>query len=150
MIVNGKPLPPIYFFLAVLAMTAGHYYFPIVRWIEPPYTYLGWVLIGLAAVFIFWAAGLFGKAGTTVKPYHRSKALVTTGPYRFTRNPMYLGMIGVLTGISITFGTLSPFLVIPPFAFLIQEKFIKMEEEMLEEAFGEEYRAFRKRVRRWI
>ncbi len=150
MISNGRPLPPIYFFLAIVAMVMAHYFYPITRWTEPPYSFLGVIPITISVALVFRAAGLFGRIGTTIKPYQESQHLVVQGPYRFTRNPMYLGMVGILSGFAILLGTLSPILVIPTFALLIQEKFIRVEEAMLEKTFGDEYRRFCERVRRWI
>ena len=73
-----------------------------------------------------------------------------SGPYRFTRNPMYLGMTTALTGVAILLGTLTPFLLIPLFAAWIDFRFISREETMLVGTFGEEYERFRREVRRWI
>jgi protein-S-isoprenylcysteine O-methyltransferase Ste14 len=97
-----------------------------------------------------YAAGLFTKAGTTVKPFQPSTALVTSGPYRFTRNPMYLGMVIALIGVGLMLGSLTPFLVIAAFALLIDRRFIRVEEEMLRGAFGSAYTEFTSSVRRWL
>lgn len=83
-------------------------------------------------------------------PFSKTTALVVTGPYRFTRNPMYLGMLLVLLGIALWLGTLVPLLVVPLLALALQKGFVEKEERLLEEQFGDEYRAFRARVRRWI
>ncbi|MCA9426959.1 MAG: isoprenylcysteine carboxylmethyltransferase family protein [Candidatus Omnitrophica bacterium] len=146
----ARPLPPVYFLLALITMALAHFYYPIAVWLQPPWTYLGIGVLLLALGWILWAAYLFKHAGTTIKPYEESSALVLEGPYRFSRNPIYLGLVTILFGVALLFGSLSPLLVIPTFAFLIQEKFIKMEEGMLKDKFGEEYHRFCERVRRWI
>ena len=92
----------------------------------------------------------FTRAGTPVVPFERSTTLVTGGSYRFTRNPMYLGMVLLLSGVAALLGTLSPWLVIPIFTAVIQTNFIRGEERFLEELFGDSYRAYKTRVRRWI
>lgn len=145
-----KPvLPPAYFGLAILLMFLLHYLAPLARIISSS---LG-LGIGLIALGLFVAlAGRlqFKWHDTTVKPFQESSALVTVGVYRITRNPMYLGMVLFLTGIATAMGTLTPFLVIPLFAALINTRFILREERHLTEQFGQEYEDYRKRVRRWI
>jgi protein-S-isoprenylcysteine O-methyltransferase Ste14 len=118
--------------------------------LAPPWTYLGIVPFLVGSVLPLWAAGLFKRAGTGVVPFSKTTALVVTGPYRFTRNPMYLGLLLVVLGIAMWLGTLVPFLVVPVLGVALQKGFIEKEERLLEEQFGDEYRAFRARVRRWI
>ena len=108
------------------------------------------ILIVGGLLFDGMAAGLFRRRGTAVEPWKPSTALIVEGPYRFTRNPMYLGMVMLLIGVAVMLGTLTPGLVIPPFAWWISRRFIAQEEVMLEERFGEEYLQFMRRVRRWI
>lgn len=63
---------------------------------------------------------------------------------------MYLGMVVILLGIAVLFGSISPFISIPVFIWLIQSNFIRLEEAALEEIFGDEYREYKTRVRRWL
>jgi protein-S-isoprenylcysteine O-methyltransferase Ste14 len=143
-------LPPVFFLLALAAMVALHYEFPGPQWIVAPWRYAGAVVIAAALGWVIWAAVLFKVAGTAIRPYQQSTALVTSGPYRVTRNPMYLGMAAVLLGTGIFLGSAVPLAVVPLFVVLIQLRFIRMEEGMLEAAFGQEYRDYKSRVRRWI
>ncbi len=143
-------IPPAYFLAALVGMTGLHFTLPIATLIHPPYSYLGAVLVGCGLWIVIWAARLFSRAGTPIKPFEHSTHLVTDGPYRFTRNPMYLGMVAILIGVAVLFGSLSPFLVIPAFVYVIQRHFITLEEVALEKMFGEEYRRFKRNVRRWI
>jgi protein-S-isoprenylcysteine O-methyltransferase Ste14 len=85
-----------------------------------------------------------------VVPFSDATVLVTAGPYRFTRNPMYLGMAGILAGTAIWLGSITPWLVLPAFMRLIAERFIAPEEAMLERAFGSRYREYCAAVRRWL
>src|ERR671919_3077161 len=89
-------VPPVYFLVALLLMGFFHRAAPGAHLIEPPYRYAGGVLAALGLGLIVWAAFLFRRAGTHIRPYLPSTALVVAGPYRFTRNPMYLGMAGIL------------------------------------------------------
>ena len=143
-------MPPIYFFLTIGAMVGLHYFFPIVHWIDDTWGWIGWVPIGLGVSLGLMGDVLFRRHDTTIKPYEESSSLVTGGPYRITRNPMYLGMTLILLGIGVLCGTLTPFLEIPLFVALINYRFIRMEEGMLEERFGDEYLYYKTKVRRWI
>jgi protein-S-isoprenylcysteine O-methyltransferase Ste14 len=143
-------VPPVYFLVALLLMGFFHRVAPGARLLEAPYRYGGIVLVALALGLIVWAAFLFFRAGTNIRPYLPSTALVVSGPYEFTRNPMYLGMAGVLLGTAVFMGSLTPFIVIPGFMALIGERFIVPEEEKLEAAFGRDYLDYKARVRRWL
>ena len=143
-------LPPVYFLAALVLMAGLHFVLPIAHILQPPYSYGGSLLIVMGIVVVVWAARLFQRAGTAIKPFERSSALVTDGPYNYSRNPMYLGMVLALTGMSIVLGTISPFVVVPVFAWLIQQRFIQHEEATLERTFGAAYTEYRRRVRRWL
>ena len=92
----------------------------------------------------------FKKINTTVKPFEESTALLTDGVFRISRNPMYLGMAFILSGISILLGSLSPFFVILIFMFAMDFVFIRKEEAMLQKKFGTTWLEYKKTVRRWI
>ena len=147
---NRKVLPPVYFLIAVLLMTGFNFFVPIQVILQAPATYLGAGLVVVGFAVVIWPAAAFGKSGTAIKPFEKSTHLVTGGMYRITRNPMYLGMTIVLLGVALLFGTVSPFLLVPLFVVLIQRNFIVHEEAALEETFGNAYRQYRQRVRRWL
>ena len=142
--------PPVYFLAALMAIAGLHFLLPELRWLERPATYAGglFVLVGLILALV--SSELFRRSGTTIKPFEPSTALVTRGPFRLSRNPMYLGMVLVLFGCAILLGTVWPLPVIPLFIWLITSRFIVHEEQMMEQVFGDEYRAYRRRTRRWI
>ena len=143
-------VPPVYFLVALLLMAFLHRAAPWLHVIQAPYRYAGIVIAGLALGLGAWAAVLFRRAGTNIRPFMPSTALVVAGPYKLTRNPMYLGMAGILLGAAVLMGSLSPFIVIPAFMALITERFIIPEEAKLEAAFGREYLDYKARVRRWL
>ena len=147
---RGPSIPPIYFLAALGVMALLHWYLPLFQLIETPWRYAGAVLIVLSVGFGFWAVHLFRKADTGVVPFTPVKALVANGPYRFTRNPMYLGMAGTLLGAAVLFGSLAPLAAIPLFMALIEWRFILAEEALLIATFGEAYAQYRARVRRWL
>jgi len=92
----------------------------------------------------------FRRAGTSIEVSTPVDALVTSGPYRFTRNPMYLGMALLYTGLSLALGVIWGLAVLPVILVVVDRVVIPPEERHLEAKFGEEYRAYRSRVRRWI
>jgi protein-S-isoprenylcysteine O-methyltransferase Ste14 len=152
---TGQPprhriLPPIYFFGAIVLMVALDRLAPLVTLIGPPITYLGWLVFAMAIAVVLAVDRQFKRAGTTIKPFQRSSALVTDGLFAFSRNPIYLAMVAALVGIFLALGSLTPLAIIPPFVYIIRTRFIAAEERMLEDAFGGAYRDYRKRVRRWI
>ena len=147
---TGKPMPPILLLIAIVAMVVLGREWPVAHWATLP-----WTLVGLAPMcagigLAVWSASLFRKRGTTIRPGFESSALVTTGPFRVSRNPMYLGMALLLIGVGVLMGSVTPLLVVPVFVVLIQAMFVRMEERMLEAAFGAEYTAYRRRVRAWV
>jgi protein-S-isoprenylcysteine O-methyltransferase Ste14 len=136
--------------LTLGAMLALHVAVPIVSLIHPPYSYLGVIPILFGLVISGTSARAFREAGTPVIPFEKSTALVTDGWYRYTRNPMYLGLVVTLVGVWLVLGTLSPLLPMIVFVWIIEVQFIRGEEQFLNEIFGEQYRSYKLRVRRWL
>jgi protein-S-isoprenylcysteine O-methyltransferase Ste14 len=89
------------------------------------------------------------RSGTTVSPYSHSTKLVTTGPYRISRNPGYLGMTLAYSGTALLFGALWPFVTLMPVGAVVDVGVIRREERNLERTFGAEYAGYKKRTRRW-
>ncbi|HUQ75030.1 MAG TPA: isoprenylcysteine carboxylmethyltransferase family protein [Burkholderiales bacterium] len=147
---NALDLPPVYLVLSLAAMAVLHFGLPIAQPIGEPYRYAGTVLIALAGALGAWAVILFRRARTGVVPFSNATTLVLRGPYRFTRNPMYLGMTGVLVGAAVSLGSITPWLVVPAFMRIISERFIIPEEAFLERTFGRAYLDYKAAVRRWL
>ena len=110
----------------------------------------GGLLIAAALAFLLAASGRFRKAGTELKPWKTTSAIVGEGVYAFTRNPMYLGMALFMAGLGLLFSSLSVILLVPFAIAIIQTQVIAREERYLEAKFGDEYRVYKSRVRRWI
>jgi len=106
------------------------------------------VIAGFAISFA--GAGLFLRRGTAIIPFKPATRLVTTGIYRWTRNPMYLGMALIYLGVAAFFNSLSSLVLLPLVLAIVQTQVIAREEAYLERAFGAEYVAYKKRVRAWI
>ena len=97
-----------------------------------------------------WAILAFRRAGTTPDPHGQPKALVTGGPFRWSRNPIYLADMGILAGWCLALGTVAGLVLLASLYVVLESRFIRREEGRLLEAFGEPYRAYAARVRRWI
>jgi len=144
------PYPPVILLVFILAEIGLHKWLPIARIIPEPWHWVGAGLIALGIAIVVGPVSAFSRAETTIKPFQDSSALVSAGMYRFTRNPMYLGMLCVLIGVAVLTGSLSPFVGPVLFVPVLNARVIRHEEVMLEEAFGNEYRDFKSSVRRWI
>jgi protein-S-isoprenylcysteine O-methyltransferase Ste14 len=123
---------------------------PVVTVIHQPWNALGIIpfVVGFGLNLVGDRA--FKRCKTTVKPFEESTTLVTSGVFRMSRNPMYFGSGLILSGIAILMGSLTPYGVIIIFMILIDNVFIKAEELMLEEKFGQAWLEYKRKVRRWI
>ena len=110
----------------------------------------GAVLFAVGAVIAGWALVLFGKAKTTTVPGKLSGKLVAWGPYRFTRNPMYVGLVLAYLGEAGLLKQIWPVVLLPFTVAYINWTVIPVEEAKLEEAFPNEYKQYRLQVRRWF
>lgn len=111
---------------------------------------LGWSAVVLGLALFAWTMWTFVRHRTTVNPYAGASALCTSGPFRFSRNPIYLGDWFILLGVSLLLGTVWPLLFAPLIWAMLRFGVIRHEEAHLEAKFGADYRAYKTRVRRWI
>ena len=117
----------------------------------------GWLRVGGAVAGIVLLLLLdtramlrFRRHRTPVNPARPAKALVTGGPYRFTRNPMYIGMACAYAGAAVAAGALWSLALLPAVLFVIDRTIIPREERHLAEKFGEDYDRYSRSVRRWL
>ncbi len=110
----------------------------------------GWALLASGLILALWALGTFLAARTTVIPNRPARRLVTTGPYRWSRNPMYLALTLQGAGLALLVNTLWPLLLLPVALAILIAQIIRREERYLSSAFGEEYDSYRARVGRWL
>jgi protein-S-isoprenylcysteine O-methyltransferase Ste14 len=143
-------LPPTYWFGCALLMIIIHVFFPLARWSEPLLTYAGVGLIAGAGLLGGWAARTFQRHGTPIHPFEPTRCLVTAGPYRYSRNPMYLGLLVMLLGFLLVLGSVTPVVVVIVFETIISTRFIEPEERALEHRYGDAFRRYKATVRRWI
>ncbi len=111
---------------------------------------LGWIAVGVGLALFAWTLWTFAHHRTTVNPYAGASALCTRGPFRFSRNPIYLGDWFILMGVSLLLGTLWPLVFAPLIWAMLRYGVIRHEEAHLEARFGDAYRHYASRVRRWI
>jgi len=142
--------PPVWLLLGLISIFALNELYPMIRFTSLIFQVLGGVVIVVGLLLLVMANGLFVRAGTDVIPFRKVSTLVTTGIYRFTRNPMYLGMAAVLLGCALTVGVVPALLVPLAFVVIVQARFIRPEEQMLRELFPQEFPAYCQRVRRWL
>jgi len=148
--VERRIYPPIWLLIGLIAVFALNEWYPGVRFTGLAGQVAGGAAILVGLLLLVVANGLFTRAGTDVIPFRNVSTLVTHGVYRYSRNPMYLGMVLVLAGCAVTVGAATALAVPVLFALIIDRRFIRAEEQLLRGLFPEEYAAYCARVRRWI
>lgn len=145
------PVKPAWHFIMYFIMGAGFdALFPTDAFSENARFTLGTGLVAAGAILHSAAIGRLRKAGTPHATDRPARVLVTGGPYRFSRNPIYLGLISLYLGLGIFLNNLWIFVLGAPLIATIQVVIVAREEDYLEGKFGEEYRAYRKAARRWL
>ncbi len=134
--VKSKMLPPVYFWASVAAAFVLHFALPLYEIILSPWRWSGALFVVFGFIINIWTDKLFKRDDTTVKPYEEPCKLVADGPFRLSRNPMYVGMTSVLLGLAIMFGTLTPFICPIFFAIAMQLIFVPCEEANMQRQFG--------------
>ena len=111
---------------------------------------LGWPLVGGGLALATWFARTMRGADTTLRIDKPVSSLVQNGPFRYSRNPGYLSLTMIYAGIAILRNALWAILLLPLVLYVIQRELIEREERYLQRTFGEEYLAYKRRVRRWV
>jgi protein-S-isoprenylcysteine O-methyltransferase Ste14 len=150
----GVSFPPPLLFVAGLALS---------WWLEGQLTFaidgagagrvqlgLGVALIASGLGLMLWGITTFTRARTAVYPNSPARQLVTSGPYRFTRNPMYLGLTAAYFGLALAVNSAWPLVLLPLVLGLLTTLVIEREERYLAGAFEQAYDGYRQRVRRWF
>jgi protein-S-isoprenylcysteine O-methyltransferase Ste14 len=126
--------------------------FPVLSLFSEPFKQLAYPFFIVGMIFDLFAVSQFFRSKTTVNPIkpNNTKTIVSTGLYKITRNPMYLGMLLLLIAWAIHLGVLTPFLLLPIFIWVLTIQQIIPEEKILEKNFGENYLSYKQTARRWI
>jgi protein-S-isoprenylcysteine O-methyltransferase Ste14 len=139
-----------YFIILLVLSLLLNFIFPVPAFLSPPFTYSGFLIIGFGLVLALKSRSLFLKNATTLQLSEEPTSLVTSGPFRLSRNPIYLGMASILLGVAVVQGTLVALAFPIIFVTLIEFFIIPSEERTLEKIFGEPYREYKNNVRRWV
>ncbi|MHA1673469.1 MAG: methyltransferase family protein [Promethearchaeota archaeon] len=140
----------VFFFGATILLILLNFVFPIYKIILPPYSFIGILILGIGLTIILWTVVTMKKSHTTIEFYDIPSSLVITGPFSISRNPMYIGGVILLISISVFLGSLISF-IFPPLVFLILHfYYLPIEEEKMQNLFGNEYIQYKNNVRRWI
>ena len=150
---NAIPWPPI-LLVTTIALGVGLQWLVPLAWIYGlaalEATVSGVTMIVAAFAIDIWSAIVFRKHKTTIMPHQRSARLVTRGPFRFSRNPIYVGNLMVVAGLGLVLSNLWLLILAPILGFALHKLAITREERHMEALFADQWRDYKARVRRWI
>ena len=138
-------LPPVWLVLFICLAWLS----PLVVFLGPLHL-VGWLCLFSGGILTLAAAAAFRSAETTIIPRRDPSALITTGVFRLSRNPIYLADVLFLLGVSLILGRLIGLLLVPVFIYLLDRRFIQGEEARLHAAFGPKFEDYAAKTRRWI
>ena len=142
--------PPVLYITALIVALVLHWFgpLPILRvWVG---RWLGAALLALGLAIVLWVAHTLRAAGTNVDPLLPTTAIVITGLFRFSRNPIYVGLTLMYLGLTLVFNTWWGIVLLVPLLMTMHRGVVQREERYLEQKFGETYRQYRSRVRRYL
>jgi protein-S-isoprenylcysteine O-methyltransferase Ste14 len=147
---SGAIHPTIFMFLWVVLSIGLQYFWPFniseLGFLE----LFGRILIVFGGVLMIWAQITFRRYGTTTDHSKPTTSLITKGPFRFSRNPIYLAMILIFAGVALFYNTVWGLILVIPFGIALLFLTIRPEEDYLEQEFGSDYTRYQSLVRRWI
>jgi len=143
-------IPPVWLVGTLLVMWLWHTLLPIVSFGGTWAKTLGALLIVASMGLGIWSAVHFVGADTPIHPRRKPTSLLTTGPFAFSRNPIYLAVMGVALGAALCFGSVGALIPIIGLFWVLSDLFIKGEEFHIEKNFGEEFKAYTAKTRRWL
>ncbi len=146
----GVIAPPPLIYLGFLALGFGlDYLWPIAVLPDRVQVFTGAALIVLAAAVVVPAMRQFHKAGTNIQPHRPTLAIISAGPYRYSRNPMYIALSLLYAGIGVAADNLWVVVLLVPLLVVVRYGVIAREERYLEAKFGDAYLRYKAKVRRW-
>jgi protein-S-isoprenylcysteine O-methyltransferase Ste14 len=142
--------PDSYLVILIALSLALHFYYPVTGVIYFPATMVG-IIVSVTGLVVSTVANVsLLKHRTSTKPFEKPSELIETEIFRYSRNPVYVGMLLVLTGIDVYLGSATALAVPLVFFLILNTAIIPSEERKLQEVFGERYSAYKRSVRRWI
>ena len=145
-----KRLPPKLLLLSVLGSIALHYLIPLTQVVSFPFTLVGIALVGIGWALTLWSERVIESHGTALHCMKKPTALVTVGPFCYSRNPFYLGYFMITIGVAVMLGSLASFMGPLFFIIAVNAWVVPGEELRLQQIFAGDYEEYRHRVRRWI
>lgn len=142
--------PPVALVIAVVAALAAQYVSPLRLFSSPGFFALGWGFVAAGLTLAAPALWLFRRAGTSVPTFRPTSAIVTGGPYRIIRNPIYVGMLCEMLGAGLVFDNAWLAFLAAPLALVLHFGVVLREEEYLQKKFGAAYLDYKARSRRWL
>lgn len=143
-------LPPVWLAAHLMAAWVLAQDAPVYFWGDSPFRWVGLAFIADGVILMGWAALSMARAQTPIIPRREPQQLVTSGPFRFSRNPIYLADVLILLGFIILIGAASALVLVPLFLWIITVRFIRGEEAALRERFSDAFEAWATKTRRWI
>lgn len=151
MVLRKILVPPVMLALCLGGMIAANFYGLAGRvWLAAPLTGLGYPLVAIGVSLPVWGAMIFRRHQTNLTPYKDPGRLVTGGPFRFSRNPMYLGMLLVLIGAAVIYATVMSLFFAAIYFAVANWWYIPFEEHRMAAVFGDAFHAYRAETRRWV
>jgi len=142
--------PPVLLLFHVLAAFLLNWLVPLPFAFPKVLEWMGYILVFAGLGSAFSAVSQFGRMHTTLDPHGSVSAVVTSGPYRFSRNPIYFGFLCTLIGLPLALGNYWGAVLSPLLMMSLYQLVIKHEEAYLEKKFGDVYTSYKSRVRRWL
>lgn len=141
--------PPIIILGCYLVGAGLQYMFPYM-FLPSGWEWISWPIIILGVALLLWSLFMLKQQDTPISPHKTPNVLITSGPYRFSRNPIYIGLLLVYVSMAVYSNALMVALMFPVAVALITKGVIMQEEERLQQAFGKKYQRYKNRVRRWL
>jgi protein-S-isoprenylcysteine O-methyltransferase Ste14 len=142
--------PPLLYLGGLVAALVGRWLTPLPVTRQAVAIPLGLVFIAVGLGIAIWGRRTMLAAGTNVDPTLPATTIVTSGPFRFSRNPLYIGLTLLYLGLTLAFNTWWGAVLVVPLLIIMSVGVVGREERYLEKKFGDEYRAYKARVRRWL
>lgn len=142
--------PPLVLFLAVTISFFASKLAPSLQLVLGSFQWLGTVLIAVGILLFVWSKRYFASHKTTIRPRGKPSRLITSGPYRFSRNPIYLGFLLISMGFAMLFSNILALVGPLLFFYFIRMFIVPFEEDILTKTFGDAYQKYRTRTRRWV
>lgn len=143
-------VPPLWLLGTLVVIWLAHRFIPVLHWGGGWAGWIGGVLIAAALGLVVWSAKAFRNHETPIHPRRKPRTLLTTGPYALSRNPIYLAMAMIALGFALICGSVGALLPVPLFVWIVTVRFIRGEEFHIDRNFGEEWRRYTEKTRRWF